>query len=91
MYSPPRVAAAAKLLPSLKLIPGFSWDVTTVDERGIPWDFSNPERRQEALERLEREKPMLLVGRLVGSPMCTGFSAWHNLNEYKRDAELMRK
>ena len=87
VYSPPRVAAAAKLLPSLKLVPGFSWDVTTVDERGIPWDFDDPERRKEALDRLEREKPMLLIG----SPMCTAFSAWQKLNEYRRDSEQMKK
>ena len=38
--SPPRVAAAANMLPSLRLIPGLSWDLTDEDERGEPWDFS---------------------------------------------------
>ena len=29
IYSPPRVTAASKLLPELKLIPGFALDLTT--------------------------------------------------------------
>ena len=42
IYSPPRVAAAAKLLPSLGCLPGFSLDLTTCDENGHPWDFDVP-------------------------------------------------
>ena len=36
IYSPPRVTAAAKLLPSLGCVPGFAMDLTTLDEHGAP-------------------------------------------------------
>ena len=38
MYSLPRVTAAAKLFPSLKLIPGAALDRTVDQEDGSPWD-----------------------------------------------------
>ena len=76
IYSPPRVTAAAKLLPSLKIIPGFALDITTVDEEGRPWDFSKLEMRQAASAKVEAEQPMVLVG----SPMCTDYSAWQQIN-----------
>ena len=87
IYSPPRVTAAIKLLPELRLIPGFAFDVTTVDEEGKPWDFDDPGQRAKARERILREKPMLLIG----SPMCTAFSAWQELNKHKRDPKLIQK
>ena len=39
VYSPPRVAAAAKLLPSLRMLPGASLDLTVRQEDGTPLDF----------------------------------------------------
>ena len=36
MYSPPRVAEAARRLRHLGIAPGFSLDLTTTDENGIP-------------------------------------------------------
>ena len=41
IYSPPRVAAAIRLLPELRLIPGFSLDLTTADSDGCLWDFDS--------------------------------------------------
>ena len=42
MYSPPRVTAAAtKLLPELRVIPGFALDLTTSDVDGRAWDFDH--------------------------------------------------
>ena len=87
IYSPPRVTAAIKLIPELKLIPGFAFDITTDDETGQPWDFDKPEQRQKARERIRREKPMLLIG----SPMCTAFSSWQELNKHKRDPKLIQQ
>ena len=49
IYSPPRVTAAANLPPSLKLCTGFAVDLTTVNEAGRPWDFSESECREERL------------------------------------------
>ena len=34
VYSPPRVTAATKLLPELRLLPGFALDLTTKDTDG---------------------------------------------------------
>ena len=87
IYSPPRVTAAAKLLPGLRIAPGFALDLTQVDENGEPWDFDREDQRQKALAMVEEQEPMLLVG----SPMCTAFSAWQKLNAHRRDPELVRK
>ena len=35
-YSPPRVTAAAKLLPELRSVPGFALDLTVENEQGLP-------------------------------------------------------
>ena len=87
IYSPPRVTACAKLMPSCEILPGFALDLTTTDAQGIPWDFDLPERRAEARRLVEKEQPMFLIG----SPMCTAFSSWQRLNELKRDPEVVRR
>ena len=82
VYSPPRVtAAASKLLPELRVFPGFALDLTTADTDGKLWDFDRPEMRERALKKLREEKPLLLVG----SPMCTAFSTWQRINNKIRD------
>ena len=43
MYSPARVTAATKLLPELRLIPGFALDLTTTDTDGRAWDLDEKE------------------------------------------------
>ena len=87
IYSPPRVTAAAKLLPELRCVPGFALDLTTVDESGRPWDFDIADNRKRAREMVLSQKPMLLIG----SPMCTAFSALQNLNRNKRDPSVVSK
>ena len=62
IYSPPRVTAEAKLLPELKLIPGFALDLTVADSDGRRWDFDDGVMRDRARKRLLDERPMLLVG-----------------------------
>ena len=57
IYSPPRVTAASKLLPELKLIPGFALDLTTADVDGLPWDFDSKVMRDRAMKKLKEEKP----------------------------------
>ena len=44
LYSPPRVTAAAKLMPSSDVIAGIAFDLTTQDGNGQSWDFSLAER-----------------------------------------------
>ena len=77
VYSPPRVTAAIKMLPSLRLIPGFALDLITTDEDGRPCDFSLRRSREKARRLLERQKPALIVG----SPMCTDYSSWQRIND----------
>ena len=73
VYSPPRLA---KIAHEYGLLAGTSFDITMNDETGMPWDFDMPSQRQRCRERIEKEKPKLLVG----SPMCTAFSIIQNLN-----------
>ena len=54
---PPRAAAATKLLPELKLIPGFALDLTTTDSDSRAWDFDEKEMRDRVLRKLKTEKP----------------------------------
>ncbi len=75
------VTAAAKLLPELKLIPGFALDLTVADTDGRLWDFDDVVMRDRVRKRLLDERPMLLVG----SPMCTAFSTWQRINNKIRD------
>ena len=81
IYSPPRVTAAAKLLPELRILTGFALDLTTVNEQGKPWNFDLKVMRDEALRRVREERPLLLVG----SPMCTAFSTWQRISNLIRD------
>ena len=62
VYSPPRVTAAIKMLPSLKLIPGLAMDLTTLDDEGKPWDFTTRRSTVKARRQCERQKPALIVG-----------------------------
>ncbi len=86
-YRVPRVTAAARLLPSMGIIPGFALDLTTTDEHGVPWDFDVADRRAEARRKVETERPMFLIG----SPMCTAFSTWQALIEQNRDPDVVRR
>ena len=69
VYSLPRVAAAAELLPSLRIIPGASLDITVNQENGEPWDFDILENRLKARALYEEQRPALLVGSVI----CTAF------------------
>ena len=65
IYSPPRVTAAAKLLPELRCVPGFALDLTVDNDRGEPWDFDIAENRRKARAMVVEQKPMTAVKRLV--------------------------
>ena len=75
------MTAAAKLLPDLRVIPGFALDLTTADEDGSCWDFDSKDMRDCAMARVKSERPQLLIG----SPMCTAFSTWQRINNLIRD------
>ena len=72
-------------MPGLGIAPGYALDLSTVDERGVPWDFDDPVMREKAKKRQRTEKPILLVG----SPMCTEFSALLNISKHKRDPRVV--
>ena len=76
IYSPPRLTAATKLLPELRLIPGFALDLTTADVDGALWDFDSKVMRDRAMKKVREERPQLLIV----SPMCTAFSTWQHIN-----------
>ena len=76
IYSPPGVAAAAKLVPELRIIPGFSLDLTVADHDVCRWDFDVQIMRDRARTKVIEERPLLLVG----LPMCTAFSAWQRIS-----------
>ena len=83
IYPPPRVSAVAKLCPSFGVLPWFALDLTTNDDDGKHWDFDDPEMRSRAWAKVKNEQPLLLIG----TPMCTAFSAWQHINKSKRDPE----
>ena len=64
-------------------------DLTTNDlDTGMIWDLSLKSNRDNARDFIKKTKPILLIG----SPMCTAFSAWQRLNEYKaKDPVKIRK
>ena len=88
VFSPPRVTKYLSKYPSRYLIPGFALDLTTIDETdGQPWDFDLPEKRQRAIERVRREKPLFLIG----SPVCTPWCTWQRLNDLRRDPQVVHR
>ena len=87
VYSPPRVIEWAKRLPGYGIVLGLALDFTTRDEAGVPWDFDLPERRAAARKRIAEERPLFLIG----SRMCTAFSAWQRLNAFRRDPKTIQK
>ena len=81
IYSPPRVSAVARLCPSFGILPGFALHLTTHDNDGRHWDFDEDDMRERAWAKIKKEQPTLLIG----SPMCTAFSAWQYINNTERD------
>ena len=70
------VAKALKLLPSMKLLPGFALEVFGEDDEGQIWDFMRAEMREKAWALLRKEKPLVFIG----SPPCTSFCSWQALD-----------
>ena len=71
VYSPPRVTSMGE---KMGLVTGYAMDLTT------GWDFTLEQHREAALEYVKIMKPRLLIG----SPMCTMFSALQNLSKGRR-------
>ena len=74
-YSPPRITEEAK---KWGLTPGMAFDLT------IGWDFRRKEDRQKAMDYVKEKKPKLVIG----SPMCTMFSALQNLSKWTEEKQI---
>ena len=66
MCSQPRVTLAAEKIGGVR--PGASLHITTQDEDGRKWDFSELEMRNRAVRKILNEKPLVLV---TSSPRTT--------------------
>ena len=85
IYSPARVSALAKMCPEYDILPGFALDLTVSDIDGRVWDFDDDEMQRRAWAKIHAEAPLMIIG----TPMCTAFSAWQHLNALKRDPEIV--
>jgi len=85
LYSPPRVTEYGERKGVLS---GYAFDLTTNDEDGNPWDFTQAGQRKKAADKIAQMEPDLLVG----SPMCGPFSNLQHLNvKTEEDAEKLRE
>lgn len=87
IYSHPRVAATAKLLPSLRIVPGASLDITVNQETGGPWDFNILGNRRKARKLFGEQQPVLIISSVV----CTAFCALQAMNGQRRDPEIVKR
>ena len=87
IYSPPRVTKAALLLLDYNMVPGFAHNLATCDDEENPRYFDEAKQRAKAWKKVIDEEPALVVG----SPMCTVYSAWQNINNLKRDPDVVAR
>ena len=60
-------------MSSLRLVPGFAFDLTCIDpDDEQPWDFDLESKQIKAMELVRPQKPAMLTG----SPMCTAWCSW---------------
>ena len=85
LYSPPRVSAMAKMCPSYGILLGFASDLTTTDSDCRNLDFDDATMTERPWAKIKAEEPLLILG----STMCTAFSAWQNINNPKQDQTIV--
>ena len=64
-------------------------DITTMNEQGVHWDFTNEEMRNEACRRIVAEKPFLVLG----AHPCARWRlktnvGWSRMTQREKDDEL---
>ena len=59
VYSPPRIVPIAR---QNGLGPGWSLDITTMDQEGRPWNFDLQDCRDRARQLIDKTKPLMLAG-----------------------------
>ena len=90
LFSQPRIVqeAAVRDYDGLKLLPGWSLDLTREDPAtGQAWDLSKHAVRERVRKLVRTTKPFLLIG----SPPCTAFSSLQNLSKNKRDPKVVKE
>ena len=68
-----------------------SMDISTVNEQGAQWDFTNVEMRNQAFRKIIAEKPFLLMG----AHPCANWrlksnASWSRMTQGEKDDELHR-
>ena len=62
-----------------------SMDITTVNEQGVQWDFTDVEMRNEAFRKIVAEKPFLLMGaHPCASWSSTSNASWSRMTQRER-------
>ena len=85
IFSPPRLTVYGA---KKGLIEGVALDLTTTNAHGVPWDFSQKERRDEAMQLIDDLQPELILG----CPPCGPYSVLQNLNKDRADqAQFQQK
>ena len=68
-----------------------SMDITTVNEQGVQWDFTDVEMRNEAFRKIVVEKPFLLMGaHPCASWRSKSNASWSRMTQREKDDELHR-
>ena len=87
IYSPPRITDMLRHMSNHNLTPGLALDLTTFDpDDGQPWDFGVKAKREKVLRMTRAQKPLFVIG----SPPCTRWCTWQNLNDVKRDPGVVK-
>ena len=68
-------------------MPGIALDTTIDDDTGQPFHFNLKAQRDKAEALLDAQEPVLLIG----SPMCTAFSAFQAINKARRDPAVIER
>ena len=69
-----------------------SMDITTVNEQGEQWDFTDVEMRNEAFRKIVAEKPFLLMGaHPCASWRSKSNASWSRMTQREKDDELHRR
>ena len=73
LYAPPRIK---KIASDMGLCPAWVLDFTVADpEDGMPWDFTEANKRNLELVLLEQDRLLLLLA----SPLCGAFDDMNNI------------
>ena len=62
----------------------FGLTIATPMDFTAGWDFRRKEDRQKAMDYVKEKKPKLVIG----SPMCTMFSALQNLSKWTEEKQI---